>query len=287
MGNFSLAQPTLIMAHNFMNQDSSSSSPWQWQKFENSAYLTCSLLADWQHGFFTNHFPRQLPQELVKYLNSQASVFWVKQIHSNIVLATAEIKSPLAHQDETTDDQADGIITTRPLESVWCASADCTPVLIADRKTGNVAAIHSGWRGTAAGIVSKAIARLQTQGANPQSLLFALGPAIDGKVYQVGIDVAVKVLKTVVNKTSNPQEILEQGYQLPGKPILPDPELDKVRLDVTQIINLQIQQQGISPEQIAIAPYCTYQNSEYFFSYRRTKEKKIQWSGIVAREAVP
>jgi copper oxidase (laccase) domain-containing protein len=40
---------------------------------------------------------------------------------------------------------------------------------------------------------------------------------------------------------------------------------------------------GVSPEQIAIAPYCTYQTPEHFFSYRREKQKKVQWSGIVSR----
>ncbi len=266
-----------------MNQDSSSSVQWQWQKQNNSAYLTCSLLADWQHGFFTKDFQGQPPQQLVNNLNSKASVFRVKQIHSNIVFSTSEVKSQIDIQGDTIYPQADGIITTKPLDSVWSASADCTPVLIADRKTGNVAAIHSGWRGTASQIVPNAIAMMQVQGASSQSLLFALGPAIDGKVYQVGIDVALTVLKTVIKDTSNPEEILEQGYELKGNPILPDSEPDKVRLDVTQVINLQIQQQGISPQQIAIAPYCTYQNSEYFFSYRRTKEKNIQWSGIVSQ----
>jgi hypothetical protein len=45
---------------------------------------------------------------------------------------------------------------------------------------------------------------------------------------------------------------------------------------------LQLERMGISGEQVAIAPHCTYQQPEYFFSYRRDKEKKVQWSGIVS-----
>jgi UDP-N-acetylmuramate-alanine ligase len=40
--------------------------------------------------------------------------------------------------------------------------------------------------------------------------------------------------------------------------------------------------EGFEPDQIAIAPYCTYQNPDLFFSYRREKQKKVQWSGIVS-----
>jgi len=43
-----------------------------------------------------------------------------------------------------------------------------------------------------------------------------------------------------------------------------------------------LEQLGISLEQIAIAPYCTFQTPEHFFSYRREREKKVQWSGIVS-----
>jgi copper oxidase (laccase) domain-containing protein len=56
----------------------------------------------------------------------------------------------------------------------------------------------------------------------------------------------------------------------------------KVRLDVPRVNQLQLEQLGINPEHIAIAPYCTYQQSDLFFSYRRTGEKKVQWSGIVS-----
>ena len=45
---------------------------------------------------------------------------------------------------------------------------------------------------------------------------------------------------------------------------------------------LQLEQLGISEEQVTIAPHCTYQDSVNFFSYRREKLKKAQWSGIVS-----
>jgi copper oxidase (laccase) domain-containing protein len=64
--------------------------------------------------------------------------------------------------------------------------------------------------------------------------------------------------------------------------LLRDPEPGKVRLDVRRVNALQLEQLGFSVEQVAIAPYCTFQTPEHFFSYRREKEKKVQWSGIVS-----
>lgn len=233
---------------------------------------------------FFSHFHQQPPEILVKYLDPSASSYRVKQIHSNIMVTTDTIDHHILRDANENLVEGDGIITEKSLQSVWCASADCTPVLMADMESGKVAAIHSGWRGTSTKIVPNAITFFQSQGCKSENLLFALGPAIDGKVYQVETQVAVKVLNTVIPNSENldVDSILAEGYLLPNQVILPDNEPNKVRLNVTQVINLQIQQQGISPDNIAIAPYCTYQVPEYFFSYRRTKEKNIQWSGIVS-----
>jgi len=255
------------------------SSLWQWQETDSGSYLTCQLLNDWQHGFFSSHFQGKPPEILVNHLNPNASTYRLKQIHSDILLSTDKVDFLKQDTDLV---EGDGIITQKPLQSVWAASADCTPVLIADRATGKVTAIHSGWRGTASKIVPKAIDLLKSQGSKQENLLFALGPAIHGKVYQVDQPVAIKVLKTIIDKDLEDNLILEKAYELNHQPILPDDEENKVKLNVTQVINLQIQQQKISPQQISIAPYCTYQTPEFFFSYRRTKQKNVQWSGIVS-----
>ena len=78
------------------------------------------------------------------------------------------------------------------------------------------------------------------------------------------------------------KDILHFLELLPNSPILSDPEPGKVRLDVRLVNILQMEQLGIGHQQVAIAPYCTYQQTDYFFSYRRKKQKKVQWSGIVS-----
>jgi hypothetical protein len=244
---------------------------------------------------------------LAQVLQPAAEVYRVKQVHGNRVLTPSEARrqesgfremerwgdgenhlltpSPKvpskAEKTQTQLAEADGLITEQALQAVWVASADCTPVLLADSKTGQVAAVHAGWRGTATKIVPQAIARLQAQGSQIPDLRIALGPAIAGAVYQVSTQVAAEVGSSILSN-QEAELILESLQQLPNSPLLPDSHPGRVRLDIRRVIALQLEQLGISPEQVAIAPHCTYAEPECFFSYRRDKLKKVQWSGIVS-----
>ena len=263
---------------------------WHWQTWEELPYLTCSLLQDWKHGFFTSAFSPRSPSELVGALQPEAQVYRVKQVHGNTVLTPSEIeRATVAVRDEGDQEperpSADGILTEQPQQAVWVCTADCTPVLIADEKTGQVAAIHAGWRGTASRIVPNAIARLIDSGSRLENLRIAMGPAIAGEVYQVSETVAAEVGASMVPKDTaeTPEAILNFLQQLPDSPILDDSLPGRVRLDVRRVNAIQLQQLGIRSEQVAIAPYCTYQKPEHFFSYRREQLKKVQWSGIVSK----
>ncbi|MGC1199804.1 MAG: laccase domain-containing protein, partial [Geitlerinemataceae cyanobacterium] len=92
----------------------------------------------------------------------------------------------------------------------------------------------------------------------------------------------VLVGATIIDGEDNPQTCLDRLVALPNSPVLRDPEPDRVRLDIRACIALQLDRLGLSPEQISIAPHCTYQDSKNFFSYRRTGQKNVQWSGIVS-----
>ena len=262
--------------------DKTFSHTWHWHTWSGLPYLTCSLLQDWNHGFFSSAFSPRTPDLIVEALYPEAQVYRLRQVHGNIVLTPTEIESATAGQAEPERPAGDGILTEQPLQAVWVCSADCTPVLIADQKTGQVAAIHAGWRGTAARIVPNAIARLLDSGSRLPDLRIAMGPAIAGEVYQVSETVAAEVGASIISADTT-EAILEALQLLANSPILDDPKPGRVRLDVRRVNALQMRELGIEPEQIAIAPYCTYQQPEHFFSYRRDKLKKVQWSGIVSK----
>ncbi|MBE9197860.1 MULTISPECIES: peptidoglycan editing factor PgeF [unclassified Nodularia (in: cyanobacteria)] len=252
---------------------------WHWHNWQGLPYLTCSLLKDWHHGFFTQQFWPRSPEDLTKALHPKASAYRLQQVHGNIVLTPQEIENNTGSEDSGLV-LGDGLISEHPLQAIWVASADCTPVLIGDVKTRQVAALHAGWRGTAAKIVPQAIARLRNQGSQLDDLRIAMGPAIAGEVYQVSLEVAAEIGASITPH-QEVQQIIDALHELPNSPLLADPNPGKVRLDVRRVNALQLESLGITAEQIAIAPYCTYQTPEYFFSYRREQQKKIQWSGIV------
>ncbi|MDJ0703402.1 MAG: peptidoglycan editing factor PgeF [Leptolyngbyaceae cyanobacterium MO_188.B28] len=268
---------------------------WRWQTWNDLSYLTCSLLDSFSHGFFTRSFWPQKPKDLSRILHPTATVHRVKQVHGNTMLSPSEIRQAVTAtvaaeiasptESDLEPPAADGLLTEAPEQAVWVCSADCNPVLIADPVRGQVAAVHAGWRGTAQKIVPAAIARLQAQGSQLKHLRVAMGPAIAGEVYQVSDQVAAEVAATIVpaEQFETVEAMLDHVQQIEHPPLLPDPQPGRFRLDVRRVNCLQVEQLGTPPEQIAIAPHCTYQEPEHFFSYRRTREKKVQWSGIVSR----
>lgn len=275
-------------------QSAINDSHWQWREWEGLPYLTCDLLTPWRHGFFTQQCYPNHPEQLVKALHPEAKVYRVQQVHGNQVLTPQEINSAMTKQNlDQKFPKADGIMSDYETQALWVASADCNPVLIGDVKTRKVAAIHAGWRGTSQKIVPEAIALLQASGSNLEDLRIAMGAAITGEVYQVTETVAAEVGKSIVSskelgnelvkqKDGETEEILTALFEMEDSPLIEDAQPGRVKLDVRRVNAIQLEQLGISQSQIAIAPHCTYQQPEYWFSYRRTKEKKVQWSGIVA-----
>jgi YfiH family protein len=142
-------------------------------------------------------------------------------------------------------------------------TADCLPVLVGDTKSGAIAAIHAGWRGTAGRITERTVADLMLMhGANPRDCIAALGPAACVECYEVGDDVIQRYKK-------------EFGYW--RKLFATFKEGGKAHLDVRAANVQQLKFCGFLQERIHVAPYCTMHQNELFFSYRR--EGRIQGSG--------
>jgi len=102
------------------------------------------------------------------------------QVHSNRA-ALAEAPWPADERP-----QVDALVSRTPGLAVGVLTADCVPVLFADREAGVVAAAHAGWRGALDGVLETTLAAMQKLGARADSTLAAIGPAIEQPSYEVG-----------------------------------------------------------------------------------------------------
>ena len=84
--------------------------------------------------------------------------------------------------------EADAVVTDRPGILLAILTADCTPVLLADRAAGVIGAAHAGWRGAHGGVIESTLAAMERLGARPSHVVAAIGPTIAQPSYEVSDD---------------------------------------------------------------------------------------------------
>ena len=108
-----------------------------------------------------------------------AQLATVYQIHSpDCVTVTAPWPDPQRPQ-------ADALVTDRPGLVLGVVTADCAPVLLADRAAGVVGAAHAGWKGAVAGVTDRTITAMEALGAQRARIVAAIGPCIAQASYEV------------------------------------------------------------------------------------------------------
>jgi len=188
----------------------------------------------------------------------QTNIVSARQLHST---ECCVIESP---EQPRPQPECDAMITRLSNVLLAIQTADCLPILIGDTKTGSMAAIHAGWRGTAGRITERTVADLMlVQGVNPRDCIAALGPAACVECYEVGEDV-IERYKNEFGYWRN----LVVNFKANGK----------AHLDIRAANLQQLRFCGFSDDRIHVADYCTMHQNELFFSYRR--EGKGQPSGV-------
>lgn len=187
-------------------------------------------------------------------------ICFVSQVHGRDVIAldaNAE-RATVMHQ------QADAVIARGGHLACAVRTADCVPILLADTRTGTVAAIHSGWRGTVANVVAATLERLTT---DPSGLLAAIGPHISREAFEVSDEVADQ-LQAVA----------------PGQPVVSRSETAKPHVSLRAIVSAQLRASGVPDAGIDHVDGCTLLDAARFFSYRRDGQQSGRLlSGIVPR----
>ncbi len=157
------------------------------------------------------------------------------------------------------DRGVDSCITLQKNVPILCYSADCVPILMYAEDIEAIAAVHSGWKGTAAKIAAKTIDRLVSLGAKPENIHVAIGPSIGQCCYEVSSDVAGQFDK---------KYYIAKGD---GKYML---DLSRVNFDMLLLC-------GVKKEHIQISGICTRCNNGLFFSHRGQNGKSGTLGGII------
>ncbi len=103
----------------------------------------------------------------------------VHQVHSPAAVTVAE---PWAEAERP---QADALVTDRPGLALGILTADCAPVLLADRQAGVIGAAHAGWKGAFGGVIESVAKAMEALGAHRGRIAAAIGPAIARRSYEV------------------------------------------------------------------------------------------------------
>ena len=145
--------------------------------------------------------------------------------------------------------QGDALTTGEVSQAIGVRTADCVPILLLDARRRAAAAVHAGWRGTAAGISQRALASMREWfESEPGDVYAAIGPCIRVCCYEVGIEVASAFA-----------------------PLFPEwPAVSgKRHVDLPEANRRQLQAAGVAESHISDSGLCTACLSEQFFSFRR------------------
>lgn len=202
-------------------------------------------------------------------------VAMVSQVHGRRVLAIREAADVPAVSTE-----ADALISIAPRIAVAVRTADCVPLLLADPGTGAVAAVHAGWRGTAAGIARETVEALQREfGVKPEALLAAIGPSIARCCYDVGSD-----LVDAFAAAGHERHLITRWFATPP-PTRGSRERPRLRLDVAGANRDQLVLAGVPDSQIFLSGLCTAMHLDLLTSYRAEKERAGRIAGAISAPA--
>lgn len=154
--------------------------------------------------------------------------------------------------DDESRPAADALATRLPGIVLGIVTADCAPVLLADREAGVIAAAHAGWRGAHGGVIAATVAAMESLGAHPSRIVAAIGPAIAQESYEVGQDFRRNFTEA------------DARFFAPGRP-------DHWQFDLEAYVAARLEQAGIGEtERLGLD---TYADETRFFSYRRATHR--------------
>ena len=236
-------------------------------KNKNYTYYLSPILVknNFKHGFFTKTSSEIKLSLLSKHLNKKNNDCVLNQIHSNKIIFGSKTQG-----NERVE--ADGLVNDKHNQNLWIYTADCMPILFADKRKRFVAAIHCGRRGLEIKIIKNLITIFLDKGCSKEDLLVAIGPSISKKNYLIDY----KTLQNFYKQTSH-KELISCSED---ERILLKLKKDHFPLNLKKCAYIQLLNENIPNSNIDISNLCTFQSDYDFYSWRRSKSPLRQWNFI-------
>lgn len=193
-------------------------------------------------------------------INPQHVVLQNQQHTANITVVTEKDRGKGIFSKQTAVEDNDGLITAESGVYLGVFTADCVPISFYDPRQKVVGIAHSGWQGTVKDIAGKMVVRFNKQFHSARKdIIVYLGPAIGSCCYEVSQAKDNRVAKF---STGFSDQVVRKKDE-------------KVYLDLWRAIELQLEQAGVSTENIETSRICTCCSKEYKLpSYYRDSDKK-------------
>jgi len=245
-----------------------------WTEAPWGAALRCRPLDDLAPHLFTT---RQLSLASAAGYDLLAAALGVKHVTTLAQVHGAAVST--VHQGGTVplqQPEADAFISSATDVAVAVRAADCVPLLMADSVTGAVAAVHAGWRGTAARAAVAALNAMKREyGTHPTNVVAAIGPSIGPCCYTVGSD-----LVDAFAAAGHERYLIDRWFSTPPPP-RGSREHPQLRLDVAGANRDQLVLGGVPEGQIYDCRLCTAMHLEVLTSYRGEKENAGRIAGAI------
>ncbi len=196
-------------------------------------------------------------QHLIQAVPLPCSPKRLQQVHGNRVIR--------CHRHTVDGEQADALFTSEADLPLAVQTADCLPVLLADPVHGLVAAVHAGWRGTAADIVGRTVQAMSKAGASITDMLSTLGPCIGACCFTIDEACA----STLGEQSIYRPHITRHNHGFSA--------------DLAAMNRARLLQLGLLPEQIECLHQCTSCHRDRFFSHRRDHGNTGRHLAVVVR----
>jgi hypothetical protein len=227
--------------------------------------LTARLLAGFRHGFTTREGgasqgpwaslnlsatvgddPASVEENWERLRVATGLAFArVRQVHGCRVVEAGAGTEPV--------EEADAVASATPGVAACVSVADCVPVLLADPRSGAVAAVHAGWRGTLAGVAAEGVRVLvERHGSRPGDLLAVIGPGIGPCCFEV-------------------ERALATRFRDELGPVVASPRDQGSRVDLWAANQVVLRRVGVHRSRVEVLGRCTSCEERTFFSHRRDR----------------